>query len=233
MSCALGIGSTPVVSTAQVSPALNPSTPAIVTTGTGEAKLTPDRASVYIGVQSRASSASAAARDNAQRQRAVIDAIVSLGISRQLISTENYSVSPETRFDPNTQQSSVTGYVVSNVVRVEVQRIDQVAAVIDASLGKGANQINSLDFYASNSDEARRQALASAITNARGDAEAMARAAGGSLGLLLELTSTDNGPRPVFRAAAAAANGVMTPIEAGQQTLRVSVVARWQFVATK
>jgi uncharacterized protein YggE len=61
----------------------------------------------------------------------------------------------------------------------------------------------------------------------------MARAAGGSLGLLLELTSTDNGPRPVFRAAAAAANGVMTPIEAGQQTLRVSVVARWQFVATK
>ena len=229
--CAAGVFCAPGRSGAQAPAAA--SVPAIVTSATGEAKLTPDRATIYVGVQSRAATAAAAARDNAQRQRAVIDAIVALGISRQQISTENYSVSPETRFDPSTQKSSVRGYLVSNVVRVELQRVDQVAPVIDASLAKGANQINSLDFFASNSDSARRQALAEAIGTARADAEAMARAAGGTLGPLLDLSSTDNGPRPVFRAMANANMSSPTPIEPGEQTIRVSVMGRWQFLAQK
>ena len=204
--------------------------PAILVSATGEAKLTPDRAALYVGVQSRAASAAAAARDNAQRQTAVINSIVALGIPRQQISTENYSVSPEMRFDQNTQKSTVTGYVVNNVVRVELQRVDQVAPVIDAALAKGANQINSLDFFASNSDDARHRALADAIAIARGDAEAMARAAGGTLGSLLELSSSETGPRPVFRTAAAAGMVNATPIEPGEQTVRVSVSARWQFL---
>jgi uncharacterized protein len=204
--------------------------PAIVTSATGEAKLTPDRATIYVGVQSRGATAAAAARDNNQRQRAVIDAIVALGIGRQQISTENYNVNPETRFDQTTQKTSIMGYVVSNVVRVELQRVDQVAPVIDAALAKGANQINSLDFYASDSDTGRRQALADAIAAARGDAEAMARAAGGSLGPLLELSTGEIGPRPVFRVAANAGMAASTPIEPGEQTIRVSVTARWRFV---
>lgn len=231
--CAAGVCCTPGRSGAQATAPAPAGVSAIVTSATGEAKLTPDRATIYVGVQSRAGTAAAAARDNAQRQRAVIDAVVALGISRQQISTENYSVSPETRFDPAAQKSSVTGYVVSNVVRVELQRVDQVAPVIDASLAKGANQINSLDFFASNSDSARRQALAEAIATARADAEAMARAAGGALGPLLDLSSIDNGPRPVFRAMTDAKMSSPTPIEPGEQTIRVSVMGRWQFLAQK
>lgn len=208
--------------------------PSIVTSAVGEAKLTPDRASIYVGVQSRASTAAAAARENAQRQRAIIDAIVALGVSREQISTENYTVAPETRYDQSTQKSTVTGYVVSNVVRVELQRIDQVASVIDAALGKGANQINSLDFFSSNSDSARHQALAAATATARSDAESMARAAGGTLGPLLELSTAESGPRPVFRSMVDVAGSVQkTPIEPGQQTMRVSVTGRWQFISAK
>lgn len=205
--------------------------PEIVTYAAGEAQLTPDRAAVYIGVQTRASTAAAAARDNAQRQTAIISAIVGAGVPRQQISTENYSVSPETRYDQQTQTATVTGYAVSNVVRVEVRRTDQIAPVIDAALAKGANQINSLDFFSSSSDSARHEALAQAIARARGDAEAMARAAGGSLGSLLELTTSDAGPRPVYRTQVSAAGLAMapTPIEPGQQTVRVSVSGRWQF----
>jgi uncharacterized protein YggE len=163
----------------------------------------------------------------------VINAVVALGIPRQQISTESYSVSPDTRFDQNTQKSTVTGYVVNNVVRVELQRVDQVAPVIDAALAKGANQINSLDFSASNTDDARHRALTDAISIARGDAEAMARAAGGSIGTLLELSTSQEVPRPVFRAAAPVSMAVSTPIEPGEQTLRVSVAARWQFVPAR
>jgi len=210
-----------------------PPEPVITASSTGEAQLTPDRAAVYIGVQTRASTANAAARDNAQRQRAIIDAIVALGIPREQISTENYTVAPDTRYDQQTQRTTVTGYVVSNVVRVEARRIDQVGSILDTALSKGANQINSLDFFASNTDSARHQALAQAVTRAKSDAEAMARAAGGTLGALVELGTADLGPRPVYRmdvSAMSAAQRVPTPIEPGQQRIQVNVAAKWQFI---
>jgi uncharacterized protein YggE len=207
----------------------------IVTSATGEAQFVPDRAAVYIGVETRAATAAAAARDNAQRQRAIIDAVVATGVSREQISTENYSVAPNTRYDQATQRSSVVGYIVSNVVRVEVRRIDQVATVLDAALAKGANQINSLDFFASNSDSARHAAIAQGVTRARADAETLARAGGGSLGALVELSTGDAGPRPMYRldvrnAMAAAAP---TPIEPGQQRIQVTVNARWRFIPAR
>lgn len=207
----------------------------IVTAATGEAQFVPDRAAVYIGVETRATTAAAAARDNAQRQRAVIDAVVAAGVSREQISTENYSVTPNIRYDQATQRSSVIGYIVSNVVRVEVRRIDQVAGVLDAALAKGANQINSLDFFSSNSDSARHAAITQGVARARADAETLARAAGGSLGALVELSTADAGPRPMYRldvrnSMAAAAP---TPIEPGQQRVQVTVNARWRFMSAR
>ena len=211
--------------------------PQIVTTALGEARLTPDRANILIGVQSRAATAAAASRDNNARQQAIIAALVAAGIAREQISTENYSVYPETRFDREGQNPTVVAYVVSNVVRVEVRRTEQVGPVIDAALSKGANQINTMEFFSSNTDAGRRQALAEAIGKARGDAEAMARAAGGVLGSLLEVASADMGPRPIYRAEAMMAKaGVAqapTPIEPGELTLRVGVTVRWQFVPSK
>src|SRR3954471_15914876 len=84
-----------------------PSVPQISTTGTGEARVTPDRASVTIGVQSRATTAAAAAADNARRQRAVIDTIRALGVPQEQIGTSNYMVSPEMRYEASSQTSRV------------------------------------------------------------------------------------------------------------------------------
>ncbi len=209
--------------------------PQIVTSSSGEARLAPDRANILIGVQTRAATAAAAARENNARQQAIIAAITATGIPKEQISTENYNVYPETRADRAGQNPVVIGYVVTNVVRVEVRRTDQVGPVIDAALAKGANQINSLEFFSSNTDAGRRQALAEAIGRARGDAEAMARAAGGGLGQLLELSTADVGPpRPLYRAAAMMdKSAAPTPIEPGELTLRVAVTGRWQFAPNR
>jgi uncharacterized protein YggE len=206
--------------------------PQIVATASGESRLRPDRANILAGVQTRAKTAAAAARDNNTRQQAVIDAIVAAGVPREQISTENYNVSTDMRIEKPGQNPVVVGYVVTNVVRVEVRRIDQVGSVIDAALAKGANQIDAVEWLSSNTDAARRQALAEAIAKARGDAEAMARAAGGKLGPLLEIATTEDGggPRPLYRSAAISA-GMATPIEPGQLIVQVHVTARWQFLA--
>ena len=205
--------------------------PQVVASASGEARLAPDRATVLIGVETRAATATAAARENNGRQQGVIAAIVSAGVPREQISTESYNVMPDMRSDRPGQNPVVVGYVVSNVVRVDVRRTDQVGPVIDAALGKGANRIQSLEFYSSNTDAGRRQALAEAIGKARGDAEAMARAAGGKLGPLVEASTTESGPRPLYRLAGVSDKSAFaTPIEPGELTVRVEVTTRWHFV---
>jgi uncharacterized protein YggE len=210
--------------------------PQIVVSGSGETRVTPDRAVINIGVYSRATTAAAAARDNARKQQAIIDTIVAMGIARDQISTTQFSVNPEMRHIPQSGRNEITGYTVNNTVRVEIRRLEQVAPVIDATLGKGANQINSLDFIVFNTDEPRRRALTQAIERARLDADAMARAAGGSLGGLLEL-STGYAQIPIVRremmdmaAVGRMQANVATPIEPGEEVVRAVVTARWQFV---
>ncbi len=207
--------------------------PQIITTGSGEARVSPDRATIFIGVQSRATTAAAAGIDNARRQRAILDTLRALGLTGDELSTINYSVSPEMQYSPNGQiPPRVTGYTVTNTVRAEVRKLDDVGRLIDAALAKGANQISSLQFYSSKADSARRAALAAAVVNARADAETLARAAGGALGPLLELqTSSFQMPRTEMAMARMTADAFApTPIEPGQQAVTTTVSARWTFL---
>jgi uncharacterized protein len=213
------------------------SPPVIATTAVGEARVTPDRATIFVGVQSRAQTAAAAGTDNARRQRAILDTLRALGISGDRVSTMNYNVSPEMQYAPSGQTPpKITGYVVTNTVRADVQKLDDVGRVIDAALAKGANEISSLQFYSSKADSAHRAALSAAVASARADAEALARAAGGALGQLLELSTAEYPIRPVQEMAlgrVAMAQAAKTPIEAGQQTVTTTVSARWAFVPAK
>lgn len=213
---------------------VRPEVPQIVVSASGEVRLPPDRASIMIGVQSRAATAAAAAAENSRKQRAVIEAVRQRGVPAEQIGTHGFNVVPETRYDREGQQAPRTiSYLVTNVVSVEVRRIDQVGPVIDAALAAGANQINSLSFGLSQRDSAHRAALASAVARARADADAMARAAGGRLGRLLELRSSQAyfpPPRPMMADMRMAATAESVPIEPGQEAIRAEVVARWAFV---
>ena len=207
-----------------------PVVPQISTSATGEARVQPDRATIFFAVETRAPTAARAGADNAQRQRAVLDTLRKLGLAEGQLSTTGYSVTPEMRHDG--KESRVIGYVARNMVQAEVRRIDQVGSLIDAALGAGANVVSSLRFYSSRADEARRLALADAVAKARADADAIARAAGGSLGELVEI-STSGPARPFYgeeMVAARAMADTTTPIDPGEQTISVFVSARWRFV---
>jgi uncharacterized protein len=207
----------------------------IAVSAVGEAEVTPDRARVSIGVQTQAATSAEAASKNATLQTAVINAVKALGIPAERITTTGYNVYPEQRYDAGTSRPRILGYNVQNTVVVDVWKIDQVGAVIDAALSKGANMVSGLSLYSSQEDVARRRALANAVARARSDAEAMATAAGGRLGDLVELTSGVSympPPRPVMEAAMSAKVATPTPISEGTQTLSATVTARWQFVAT-
>jgi uncharacterized protein YggE len=95
--------------------------------------------------------------------------------------------------------------------------------------------ITSLQFYASNTEAARRTAIASAIEKARADADAAARAANGTLGGLIEINISAYSPPPprpmMMMKTAGVAAQADTPINAGEETLTVEVGTRWKFLA--
>jgi hypothetical protein len=214
------------------SPTVMPGT--LVSSGQGEAKVNPDRVSVVVNVQTRAATAAAAAAENAKRTRAVLDALAALGLTKDQLSTEGYTAYPEMRYDKDGAAPKVIGYVVTNSVRAESKKIEQAGAIIDAALAAGANMINGLSFYASSIDVPRREAIGLAVASARADAEAMAQAAGGTIGELVELSTQGPTvpPRPMFDMASSRKGAMAepTPINPGQQTVNVFVTARWRFI---
>src|SRR5688572_25392428 len=76
-----------------------PITPQVVTTGQGEVRVTPDKATISMGVQTRATTAADAATQNSRKQRAIIDAVRAKGVPAEQIGTSSFNVIPETRYD--------------------------------------------------------------------------------------------------------------------------------------
>lgn len=227
----------PLTLHAQDSRATIESIPQIAVTGRGEVKVSPDRATIQVSVQTRAATAAAAAAENATKQQSVLTALRALGLQNDQLSTINYNIYPEQRYEQG-KEPVIVAYNVTNTILVDVRKLNQVGSVIDAALSHGANMIASLQFYASNTETARRSAIATAIEKARADAEAAARAAHGSLGTLLEINIgaySPPPPRPMMmsRVAGGVAQMDSTPINPGEETLSVEVGTRWRFIASQ
>ena len=160
-----------------------------------------------------------------------------LKLTDDQLSTINYNVYPEQRYDQG-KEPVIIAYNVTNTILVDVRKLTEVGPVIDAALAHGANMITSLQFYASNTEIARRSAIASAIEKARADAEVAARAARGTLGSLLEVSIGSYAPPPprpmmMARMSAIGAAQADTPINPGEETLSVEVSTRWRFLPTQ
>ncbi|MBV6520013.1 MAG: hypothetical protein MNPFHGCM_00117 [Gemmatimonadaceae bacterium] len=225
------LGLSPAVGLGQSAPASPSVPPSIVVSAIGEASIQPDRATMMFSVETRAPTAAAAGAENARLQRAVTDALRGRIASSDRLSTAGYSVSTDDRYEDG--QRRVTGYIARNTVVLETRSIERVGAYIDLALSSGSNLVSGLRFWASAADKARREALADAVKRARADAEAIAAAAGGSLGQLLEVQSSSPGGPIIMEAMAMRSAATETPISPSEQTVSATVSAKWVFVAKR
>ena len=225
----LGCAST---AAAQVAP--QPPIPQISVNSRGEVQVAPDRARILVGIETRAKTAAVAASENSTKQTAILTAIKALGIPAAQITTMNFSVSPLQRYDEKDRRMVIDGYQVSNIVQVITDKLEQTGPIIDASLAAGANRVAGLDFMLKDPSKARDAALSQAVEAARRQAEVAAKAAGGSLGELLELNVNEYErpmPREVMAMSAKMdAAAAPTPISEGTTTVSISVGTRWRFV---
>ncbi len=207
--------------------------PTISVTATGSVQVTPDRARIQVGVETEASSAVEASAENNRKQTAVLAAIRGLGIQQRKITTLNYSVSPIQRWNEAQKKTEIVGYRVSNIVQVDADKVEQVGPIIDAGLKAGANRVASLDFRVSNQEEYRDSALTLAVQSARRQAEVAAKAAGGVVADLMDVSIVETGrpePRVMMMAAKASSDEFApTPVSEGSMTVSVIVSTRWKY----
>lgn len=201
----------------------------ITASGRGDTKVAPTSSTVAISVTTRAPTAAQAAADNATRLEATLRALRALGLAPNELTTTGYSVGQNYEVRDGRPPS---GFIARNIIRADVRKLDDLGRVIDAALAGGATEVSGVQFVAANSQEARRSALVDAVTEARNDAEAIARAAGGRLGRLIALNS-GGGPqmmRQEYDYAMVAAERRSTIITPRDLTITAVVTGRWEFV---
>lgn len=203
--------------------------------GRGEVDVTPDRCQVVWQVMTRAVTAGRASEANAATVRAVLDTLRrGFGLTDRDLATAGYSLQPQMTYPGDGKPPQLVGFVATNSVRLTTAQLAKLGAMLDAAVAKGATNVAGLSFYAANSDDARRSALTAAVDRARRDADAMARAAGGRLGQLLELSTDYSGdPRPFSQSGItemAMARVAETPVQPGDLKVSATVTGRWQFL---
>lgn len=191
----------------------------------------PDRVQITVGVITQDATAKTALEKNSKRFRSVVDGIKGLGIAAKDIATEQFHVTPvyaRRKTQRGDRHRSIEAYRITNSVRISIQNIKQIGAVIDRATERGANKIDAIQFIISNLetklDAARREAMRNAIRKAK----LYAKAAGAQLGAIQTISEQRQGhqPRPVMRQRAALMSAP-TPIEPGKREISVRITTTW------
>lgn len=199
--------------------------------GTAQVSVPADRARVVFAVETEGQTAGQASTANAERMTAVLEAVRGTGSAGLTVETHGYTLQPEYARPAGEPRDAPTiaGYRAQNHVAATTSDPDAVGAIIDAAIGAGANRVASLTFEASDTQQARQEALRLAVARARSEAEAMANALGVPLGPPMEVRGGANvpGPPPLYRAAMMEA-AASTPVEPGQQVVTANVTIKYR-----
>ena len=210
--------------------------PEIMANGRGEVRLAPTYAAVIVNISTRASTAVAAASENAQKVQAVMKALRGSGLSEKDITTAGYNLQQDYDYRPD-RRPEPSGFSANTSIRGEIRRLENIGRVIDSVIAAGATGISGVQYFAANTEEARRSAMAQAVREARTDADVLARAAGGSLGRLIALNSggvSQPFPREMMAMAGgtamARAVGAPTNMVPAELNVIAMVSGRWEFI---
>lgn len=206
----------------------------IVTSATGEVKTTPDRAEISFSVETENQEVTVAQTENARKMAAAIDAIMKSGIAKADIQTTGYNIYPVYDDSGTVFTKNVKVYRVVNTVEVTVRDVSTVGSVIDAAVGAGINQVNSISFSLSEDREQalRSDAIRKAVSQTRADADAAAAAAAVNITGTKEI-DVSSGYRPIAYASTDSMgyglekSAVPTPIQASDVTVSVQVTVTY------
>jgi len=199
--------------------------------GEGSVSAALDFARVTLGVTSTGKNAGEAMAANAKAANALVSLVKAEGVAPADIQTSELSISPMFSQAPPGQQTAptITGYSVSNNLTVTLRDIPRLGALLDKAVAAGVNSIYGIGFGHNDPSALLDKARPLAVADARRKAEIYATAGGARIGRLMVLTEEAGRQVPVaFSRTFAAGAPAPTPIEAGEDKLTVTVIARFE-----
>jgi uncharacterized protein YggE len=217
---------------AQPTAASLPSDETITVTGSGEARSTPDMATVSVGVLVTKDDITAAIDDSNLTIAKISDGLKALGVQDADLHTSNFSVWPESQYDPNTGQPLNTpNYRVESTLEITLRDVGQVGKALETAIQNGANNIYGLNFSLGDTTALASQARTAAVDDARQRAEDVAGALGVQLGDAVSAKEVSGGMiYPAFGLGGQGGGGGEPPISRGELTVTISMEVTYRIV---
>ncbi|MFA6995087.1 MAG: SIMPL domain-containing protein [Patescibacteria group bacterium] len=204
----------------------------VTVTGQGKITYIPDLAIVNLGVQiDKVAKPEDALNQLNAKVAGIIKSVKEAGISSENIQTQNYSLYAQ--YDYKDNVSLISGYNANEQLTIKVSGYDKdqnkLSRVIAAATKAGANQVNSLNFDASNMIDLKQSARIMAIQDAKNKSAALASAAGVSLGEITGWYENLINPVPSYsssidaKGGMGAGGGAVPQIPAGNQEVIIEI----------
>ncbi len=201
----------------------------VIVTGTATVQVTPDLAHISVSVQTTASTATEAASDDAALVARVRNRVQQSGVRADDIKSISFGVWAQYDYRNGTQPPLLTGFVANHTLELTVHDLSRIGQTIDTAVAGGATTVQGVSYDTSDRGGHEAAALAAAVKDARAKAQAMATAAGVSLGNVLSISANQQyAPYPFpIMGAARAAGSADTQISPPNVQLSVSVTVSW------
>jgi uncharacterized protein YggE len=202
-------------------------------TGQGEVMAVPDIAELRLGVEVQADTVAEAQAEASEAMGKVQEALKDNGVAEKDIQTQQFSISPVTRWISDRDEQEIVGYRATNIVVAKIREIEKAGTTIDAVAEAGGNytRIQSISFDVEDRAPYYEEARAKAVEDAESKAKQLAELAGVGLGKATFVSegggysSIQTGYINDLAAAKAA-----TPISAGELEITVYVQVIYEVV---
>ena len=141
----------------------------------------PDEASITVGTQTKASTATAAVAANKVKTEKLLATIRGAGIRERDIQTQGIQLQPDYRWDQvpgGNGHQTLVGYIASNSVQIKTRDIDKLTSLLDALTTAGADTVYGPNFAISDPAPLRKEARIRALARGQAEATEYARANG-------------------------------------------------------
>ncbi|GAA1455954.1 SIMPL domain-containing protein [Williamsia maris] len=203
--------------------------PAVTVNGVGEVQGTPDTLTAQIGVETQATDVTAAIGQANSSVRTVTDAVVSAGVDRKDVQTQQVSITPQYAGALPGGSNAISGYQATNTLRVTVRDLAKASTVLGDAVSAGGNatRLSGVSFRVDDNSKLLTDARSRAFADAKDRAEQYAKLSDSDLGKVLSISENISGQEQSANSDRSASSSLAVPIEPGQQTINVSVSVKW------
>ena len=207
----------------------------ITVSGSAAISVEPDLAILDMGVEAFGKTVSFARSDAAIAMDAIVSSLKSEGVLEKDIQTQRLNISPKYEWQEIsigsqvTNKQVLTGYSVSNYVRVKIRDLDHVGKIVDSASESGGDfvRVNGISFNLEDTYNLMPQLREQAVQNAFMKADEYASAAGLRLGSITSLSEVgSSSPSSAIGNQMRAMSALIeSPISGGELQVSLTVLA--------